>query len=163
MEEINQPLPFGRRHNDPKRIIVHAMGEYIDSGDQDFTAVDWLRRLELSAHALVTPSGNIIRCRADDQGAYHARGFNRDSLGIEFLVPGVHTYATFLEAMKTNYLTEAQFEAGASLVAEWCASYGITDLQRHSDVSPGRKYDPGEGFPWETFLQAVNATTSCEY
>src|SRR5690606_28750529 len=81
---INRPSPFGAAHQTPKRIIVHAMSEWING----MYAPDFLLSVGLSAHALVTPDGDIIKCREDTQGAFHAKGLNTDSLGIEFLLPG---------------------------------------------------------------------------
>ena len=102
--------------------------------------------------------GDITICRADTQGAYHARGFNTNSLGIEILVPGIHNYGTFLEAIKTGWCTEAAFKSAVEKVREWMKLYDISveNIKRHSDLSPGRKLDPGEGFDWDRFIGALN-------
>jgi len=150
------PLPKGNRHNKPKLIVVHAMGEYILDPDPEH-ATEFLKKLGLSAHVLVDPAGDIWQCRPDYQGAYHARGFNTNSLGIEFLVEGNHNYSSFLEMIKTPYVTTAQWEAGVSVVSEWVKEYSLEEdkIVRHSDISPGRKVDPGEGFHWQDFLDRV--------
>ena len=163
-------LPRGARHQDPKRIIVHAMGEYIFYDGIYMHAVDLLRNIRykvkgetkkgLSAHILVCPDGDIIRCRQDDQGAYHAAGHNDNSLGIEFLVKGSHDARSFRKAIKEEYLTPEQYKAGMEFVRdEWRIKKGILRLERHSDVSPERKQDPGEGFPWDQFLREVGVRT----
>ena len=111
----------------------------------------------LSAHGLIAPNGDTYVCRDDDQGAYHARGYNRDSLGVEFLVQGHHDYGSFIEAIKSPWVSEEQLEAGIAAVKGWVDAYHIPRdrVVRHSDISPGRKVDPGAGFPWEDFLNEV--------
>ena len=169
----------GAKKQYPSRVVVHAMGEYIwwqghrlHKEGGYIHAVDFLRDIEyqvrngktkqmewrqgLSAHILVCPNGDIIRCREDEQGAYHASGFNNDSVGIEFLVAGEHNYGSFEKAIAKPYLTEEQYQSGLQFVRdEWFLKRGIMVMDRHSDLSPGRKVDPGEGFPWEQFLREV--------
>ena len=149
------PLPRGAVRQTPTRIIVHAMGELIGG----IPAVDFLRDVvKLSAHVLVCPNGDVIRCRRDNQGAYHAKGFNANSLGIEVLVAGNHDYGSFKKMITEPYLTSAQYEAGVQFVRdEWVTKRGIAQIDRHSDVSPERKVDPGDGFPWEQFKREVKA------
>lgn len=150
-------LPHGGdKINEPDRIVVHCMAEYINDPDPIF-ALDFLDQYKLSAHALVAPDGDIYICRRDDQRAWHARGYNTNSLGIEFLVEGEHNYASFVEAIKTPYVTTAQWEAGVEAVRRWVDTYNISinAIDRHSDLSPGRKVDPGEGFPWTDFLSRL--------
>lgn len=156
-------LPHGAKRQTPRRIIVHAMGEMIQSGDgaerRIYPAAEWLDHLGLSAHALVSPTGEVVRCRVDEEGAWHAKGHNEDSLGVEVLVPGVHTYATLLRAIRTEYVTPAAWTATLRLVRDWMRLWSIPvdRVQRHSDVDPGRKYDPGSGFAWAPFLDLLEA------
>lgn len=154
MNIANIESKYGGREQTPERIIIHAMGEYIDNGEQDYHAKDWLDFLTLSVHYMVCPSGVIIQTRPIDQMAWHARGHNTGSVGIEFLVSGVHTYETLIEAIKTEYITEPQFNAGVELCNHLRAS-GIKEITRHDWLSPDRKFDPGAGFPWENFIEAL--------
>ena len=155
MQMAHMPLSKGRNKQTPDRLVIHAMGEFIDTDDTDYSAVDWLRKLGLSVHAFITPSGVVIRSRDDEQGAYHAKDYNTNSLGVEFLVPGLHTYETFVEALKTPYLTGPQYEAGVVLVRAWMDRWEIDHIDRHSDLSPDRKVDPGAGFPWDQFMRDI--------
>lgn len=142
---------------DLDRVMVHAMGEFVEFGEEDLPAYDVLERYGLSAHALVHPSGVITRMVPDGYIASHARGFNHSHYGIEFLVPGVHTLASLYDAMdQDNWLTEAQFKAGAWQVATWLRHQALEQtVHRHDMMDPRRKRDPGKGFPWESFLARV--------
>jgi N-acetyl-anhydromuramyl-L-alanine amidase AmpD len=148
----NIPITYGGGPQAPRRIIIHVMGEFIRDVDKDYYAPDWLKKLKLSAHAMATPSGVILHCHNEKLIAWHAKGYNTDSLGIEFLVPGIHTYDTLIEATKTPYLSEVQYQAGVEQIRTWMHDFGITQVDRHSDVDPKRRwFDPGAGFPWERF------------
>lgn len=145
----------GKDINRPELIVIHSMGEYVLDGEHRDHAVKFLDRYGLSAHALGAPDGGIYRCRSAGEIAWHARGHNTNSLGYEFLVEGEHDYASFIERIKTPYVTDAQFKAGVEQVREWIDLFGIKRVVRHSDLSPGRKVDPGTGFPWQEFLSVL--------
>ena len=156
------PLPRGGtrkgRTQSPNRGIVHAMGEYIKDDDgQVYHAVEWLRKCGYSAHIFVCPNADIIRSREDHQDAIHAAGNNYDTLGIEWLVPGIHNYGTFLEAIEKPYLKPGQLEAGIDFVRkEWVEALGILHYEKHCNVDPKQiKKDPGSGFPWREFLKGI--------
>ena len=153
MTDLHRYLPHGSDTNNPSRIIVHAMGEWILYGDEPMFAANFLDEIGLSAHALIGSQGEVIICRRDTEGAYHAKGHNTDTLGVEFLVPGKHDYASFVEAIKEPWVSDAQLEAGVSLIRRWKQRWDIKTVVRHSDVDPERKVDPGDGFPWERLLE----------
>lgn len=148
----------GNRTNNPKLIVIHAMGEYILYKGKWMHAVEFLEKaVGLSAHFLVTPSGVGIRLRNDDESAWHAKGFNTDSLGIEFLVPGVYEkYREFTRRIKTQWLTDAAYEKGLQIVNYWLSIHEVYEVKTHSMLSPGRKVDPGEGFPKAFFHIGIN-------
>ena len=132
------------------------MGEYILDPEPIY-APDFLDKYGLSAHSLITPAGDNIRCRLDDEIAWHARGYNTNSLGCEVLVSGKHDYGSFIEAIKYNWLTETQYKALLYQVREWLELYPIKRIAKHSDLSPGRKVDPGNGFDWLRFCNDLGA------
>ena len=149
---ISLPLFEGGGKQKAKKVIIHSMAEFIEAGEHDFSAWGLLYSLGLSAHYLVTPTGVVIQCRDDDETAWHARGYNTNSIGIEVLVAGEHTYETFIERIKTPWVYGEQYTALVGL----CKRFEGLSFVRHSDVSPGRKFDPGEGFQWETFLKDIS-------
>ncbi len=155
MKIHNTHIPYGGGKQKPKRVVIHAMAEFFPSTGSPIHAVTFLNEIKLSAHILVAPNGDIYKCRDDNEIAYHARGFNKDSLGIEFLVQGVHTYESFLNRVKSSYITNSQIESGISYVKSWLELHDIKSTDRHSDLSPERKIDPGEGFPWEYFIRSL--------
>lgn len=156
-------LEHGLNLNTPKRIIVHSMAQYIDTGVEKVHAVDWLDRLGYSAHVFVEPDGTPIRSREDDEGAFHALGNNTDTLGIEILVHGAWDYGRFLQRISEPWTTRLQFLTSVEIVREWQHKWEIdsADVVRHSDVDPERKHDPGRGFPWAGFQLAIS--TGSEY
>lgn len=163
----------------PVCLIVHSMGQYIQSPADVVPAWDWLEQSGLSVHALIHPDGTVIRGAHDDDVAYHAgksrltvgdktfTGLNTVSLGAEFLVSGEHTYDTFLSAIRNpDCYTAAQYEAGAVLYAGWCKAFSlpIERIVAHSDVAGddvrgdgNGKRDPGDGFRWADFRDRVKA------
>lgn len=153
MNIIERRLEHGSNHNHPAMIVVHAMGEYVNDG-KPMLATDFLDKYGLSAHAIIMPNGDVMVCRHETEGAYHAKGFNSDSLGVEFAVKGVHDYGSFLDTIKTDWVTHEQWISGIALVRDWMHNWNIdkNNVKRHSDISPGRKVDPGTGFRWNEFL-----------
>jgi len=147
--------PYGGGKQVPDKIVVHCMAEFIKEGDGYTHAADFLHKIRLSAHILIAPDGEIFRLRHDDEIAYHAKGFNANSLGVEFLVSGRHDYASFIEAIRVPYLFDRQYLAGVAIVKEWVKKYQINDIYQHSELSPERKLDPSTGFPWSKFIKEV--------
>jgi AmpD protein len=146
------------------------MGEYInfEQDDKDWYdnntnkdipvgvhhAPDWLKMDGTSAHNLIEPNGDVIRCRSTKKRAWHAKGFNTDSIGIEILVTGKWKYGSFLEEIKQPWATKAQYDSLVELSAKTIDYWKIPidKVVRHSDISPGRKHDPGDGFRWSEFI-----------
>lgn len=161
---IDKKLPHhGPRARDIDMIIIHSMGEYIRSDGLVYEAHEWLNKLGLSAHYLIHPDGTVVRCVPDHRRAYHAgkskwkgvSDLNHNSIGIEFLVEGIHDYASFLEAIKDpDTFTEDQYSSGKTLCGRLQDKHGIETkmILPHSavsgsDVRPDSpKYDVGDGF-----------------
>jgi len=156
MVTIDRWLDHGSSRNIPTRVVVHSMGHYILHEGEFKAAASFLDDVGLSAHALVAYSGEVIMCRREDQGAWHAKGHNTGTLGVEFLVPGKHDYGSFIRTIaEPDWVSGFAFAAGVELVRGWCQRHDIEEIVRHSDIDPTRKKDPGAGFPWQLFLASV--------
>lgn len=155
MTKVISHLEHGANYQEPEIIVIHAMGEFIGGNGWENHAVQFLDSIRLSAHSLVAPDGTNFRCREDNEGAYHAKGYNINSLGMEFLVKGVHNYGSFLETIKTPYVTEEEYQTGLAQIKEWLSLWPIKKIETHSSLSPERKVDPGTGFPMERLLNDV--------
>lgn len=87
-------------------------------------------------HFLVRKDGSVYRGRPEDTVGAHAGNNNYDSIGICF---------------EGNFMTEtmgdAQRKAGQKLVAYLKDKYGITKVQKHSDVNATGC--PGTHFPFK--------------
>jgi len=149
MNVIKRYSEFGGGIQTPDRLIIHAMGEIINGMYAD----EFLQSVRLSAHFLLCPNGDFIKTRKTTTIAYHAKGHNTNTVGIEVLVEGEHDYGSFLEAIKTDYVTEAQMSALIEMSNGIITHYDMKHegVLRHSDISPERKVDPGSGFDWEYY------------
>lgn len=100
--------------------------------------------LRLSAHFFIRRTGELIQFVSCNQRAWHAgvstwRGRERCndfSLGIE------------LEGCDELPFESAQYETLRHLIAALRHCYPIRNIVGHSDISPGRKTDPGPHFDW---------------
>ena len=156
------PMQIVRRFNHigggaqiPRRVITHAIGEFVDDGTKIMWAPDLIEKLGLSVHYFITPTGTIVQQREDCLRAWHAKGNNENTIGIEWMVPGIHNWDNFLKTIKTEWVSEKQFNSGLELYKHLNKIHGIEAHQRHSDIDPQRKQDPGKGFPWEQLNHAL--------
>jgi N-acetyl-anhydromuramyl-L-alanine amidase AmpD len=157
MNIIEKPSAHGGGKQTPNRIIVHAMGSQIDYEGKRLDAADFLQKIGLSAHALIANDGTVIRCRNDDRMAWHAKGHNSNTLGVEVLVKDAHNISELYDCMKAqNWPSSRQLWSLIGLVVRWCEQHDIQKIQRHSDIDSPRKKDPGTGFPWDGFVQYTN-------
>ena len=105
---------------------------------------------EVSAHYLVEESGRIWQLAPEARRAWHAgrsrwmgeSDLNSRSIGVEICNPG--------HAGGLPPYPRRQIERVAALVADILRRTGIAPARvlAHSDISPDRKDDPGERFPW---------------
>jgi N-acetyl-anhydromuramoyl-L-alanine amidase len=106
-----------------------------------------IQDLRVSAHFFVRRDGELIQFVSCLKRAWHAglsnwRGRERCndfSIGIE------------LEGTDDLPFTDHQYHALGRVTLGLISSYPIKDVVGHSDVSPGRKTDPGNSFDWARY------------
>ena len=147
---IQHPSPnFGpRKHGrGPDMVVLH----YTDMETAE-CAIDRLcdPRTEVSAHYVISKSGQITQLVSEDMRAWHAgagawRGIcdmNSHSIGIE------------LDYCAGDFAA-AQIASLETLLADIFQRQNISmdNVIGHSDMAPGRKYDPGPQFPWQRLAE----------
>ena len=105
----------------------------------------------VSCHYFVKKNGEILNLVPDLYTAWHAgisrwknyKSLNRYSIGIEISNPG-HDY-------RYDKFSKKQINSILKLSNYLIKKYRINRkyILGHSDISPDRKKDPGEKFPWK--------------
>jgi N-acetyl-anhydromuramyl-L-alanine amidase AmpD len=151
-------------------IVIHTMeiAERVDSAE---ICARWFASpvSKVSAHYCVD-AGTIIQCVTEDDIAWHARGGNARSIGVELAgmaAQGRHDWEDVYSA--------AVLERAAELVADIAARHDIPitklgpgallgrrrGITGHADVSSAwhrsDHWDPGPAFPWREFLDSVRS------
>ena len=158
-----------RQPGEIEGVVLHAIGEWVvdatNLGGKGkgyvWHCTDWLRAIGRSCHAFALPDGRIVREVDSWYKAWHAKGWNSKTVGIEFCLPGVWPYEKFQAAMdgrreEAKY-TRAQLDSGA----EWARARGVEHsfpisrdtVWTHRSIDPARKKDPGVIFPFEIWLK----------
>jgi len=143
---INFDLPK-RSKKFIKFIIIHYTGMKKEN--------EAIKRLckpssKVSSHYFIKNNGNTIILVPDLYKAWHAgksgwkkfKSLNKYSIGIEINNPGhEHGYKKF---------SQKQIVSLIRLIRYLKKKYNIKkqNILGHSDISPNRKKDPGEKFPW---------------
>ena len=136
-----------RSKNRIKFIIIHYTGMKIESA-----AIKRLQdpKSKVSSHYLIKRNGEITNLVPDLYEAWHAgisgwknfKSLNKNSIGIEITNPG-HQYGY-------KRFSKKQIFSLLKLLNILVKKYKIKKeyILGHSDISPERKKDPGEKFPW---------------
>ena len=108
----------------------------------------------VSAHLLIRRSGEVVQYVPFGERAWHAgasshhgrTACNDFSVGIE------------LEGNDTDPYEDAQYTQLAAVIRALRAGYETlraAPVVGHSDIAPGRKTDPGEGFDWQRLRSSI--------
>lgn len=103
-----------------------------------------IHQLKVSAHFFIRRDGELIQFVSCDKRAWHAgvsqwqgrERCNDFSIGIE------------LEGDDETPFEEAQYTTLNALLTALKEVYPVAAVTGHSDISPGRKTDPGPCFDW---------------
>ena len=122
--------------------IVRFFTNTLDPADHPY--FQSISNLRVSAHFLIRRDGSLIQFVSCGKRAWHAgasfwngrQRCNDFSLGIE------------LEGDDEIPFEEAQYIRLAELIESLRKNYPIDTVVGHSDISPGRKTDPGPFFNW---------------
>ncbi|WP_440921248.1 N-acetylmuramoyl-L-alanine amidase [Candidatus Pelagibacter sp.] len=152
---LKMATSYSPNFNFPKRvknrikfIIIHYTGMKKESA-----AIKRLQdpKSKVSSHYLIKNNGGIINLVPDVYEAWHAgvsswrhfTSLNQNSIGIEITNPG-HQYGY-------RNFSSKQILSLKKLLYFLIKKYRIKKncVLGHSDISPRRKKDPGEKFPWE--------------
>ena len=140
--------PKKRRIKEIKFIIFHYTGmkKEIDAINRLTSA-----KSNVSSHYFIKNNGKIITLVPDLYVAWHSgvsswqkySSINKNSIGIEISNPG--------HGIKYKKFNKKQVRSILRLSKFLIKKYKIKSkfILGHSDVSPDRKKDPGEKFPWE--------------
>lgn len=152
---LNSTRKYSVNFSTPKRskksvkfIIIHYTGMKNQS-----KAIKKLCEFnsKVSAHYFIKNDGKLLNLVPDLYEAWHAgksswknfKSLNKNSIGIEINNPG----------HDNGYLKfkEKQLFTLNKLLRELIKKYKIrvNNILGHSDISPNRKKDPGEKFPWK--------------
>ncbi len=149
-------------------LVIHCIslppeqfgGDYIDQlfcnrlNPDEHPYFKEIHQLRVSSHLLIKRDGEAVQYVPFNKRAWHAgvseyRGqekCNDFSIGIE------------LEGSESQPYTAEQYQqliAITKVLIDHYPNLSVQHIVRHSDISPGRKTDPGETFDWEGFLSAI--------
>ena len=136
-----------RKKNEIKFIVFHYTGMKKET--------DAIKKLtsqgtKVSSHYLIKNNGEILTLVPDLYISWHAgvsfwknfKSLNKHSLGIEISNPGHEfKYNNFKQKQINSILKLSKFLIKKYKIKSKC-------ILGHSDISPDRKKDPGEKFPW---------------
>ena len=152
---INSTRKYSINFNTPKRskksvkfIIIHYTGMRNQS-----KAIKKLceSHSKVSAHYFIKNDGKLLNLVPDLYEAWHAgksswknfKSLNKNSIGIEINNPG-HDNG-YVKFRKKQLSTLSKLLRGLTKKYK----IKINNILGHSDISPNRKKDPGEKFPWK--------------
>ena len=142
---------------DYKESVIHAYLSGRESHPDYSNLFEEGASKETSCHFMIYRDGTVVQYVPTTMKAWHAgvssfegqEGCNDFSIGIEMEGDWAHN----------GSYTKAQYETLARLTKAIQAAYPAITHERiagHSDIAPGRKTDPGDGFDWDYYRSLIN-------
>jgi len=165
----NVPVIGNVRKEPVKQVIIHATGgpdcdpaRRFQSGTLNGIIDHFLRnKNRISIHYIIDRNGDLVRMVPESQTAYHVRGHNMNSIGIELVNHGDGQ----------DPFPEPQLVTLIALLREMLPRYQLTtsDLKSHAELDNSylncgkvkikRKSDPGAAFPWQRLIRELTRNT----
>ena len=153
---------FTIRQPSGKAVVIHATRSGVSMNPNEFQGtLNWFKRADvgLSSHWVISRTGVTARVVNDDCLAVHAGEHNATHWGIE-LEQGV----------EADGFTGPQIDALVAVCKGYVADFGVPPIHISTGTAPGfigheetpqgrrvGKSDPGAGFPWVGFINALSA------
>ena len=152
------------------RIVVHTAEITLTTGAAEAIAGFFSNEsTEVSAHRC-SDSNSVVQCVRDEDIAFHAKGDNDHTLGLEICTRAATTEEKWAEpehqaALKLAAKTCAQWASKYDIPTRWLTAEqerrrerGFVTHKIVSDVfGDGVRSDPGKEFPYEQFMRLVRA------
>lgn len=159
------PVHGNTRQVPVRQIVIHATGgpdcdpsRRFRGGSQEGIVGHFQRnRKRISIHYIIGRTGEVVRMVPETRVAFHVRGHNADSIGIELVNDGDGR----------DPFSEPQLDALVALLRDLLARHQLdsTALKSHAELDDSelvcdgrrlkRKVDPGAAFPWERIRAAL--------
>jgi len=133
--------------------IEHFFQNKLNKNDHPY--FEEIYDMQVSSHALIKRSGEVVQFVPFHERAWHAgqSSYNERECCNDFSI-GIE-----LEGTETDSFSDEQYTQLARLIAALKNAYpAISDnITGHSDISPGRKKDPGTGFDWNQLATSLKS------
>ena len=159
------PVHGNPRQVPVRQIVIHATGgpdcdpsRSFRGGSLEGIVGHFQRnRKRISIHYIIGRTGEVVRMVPETRVAFHVRGHNADSIGIELVNDGDGR----------DPFSEPQLDALVVLLRDLLARHQLdgTALKSHAELDDSelvcggrrikRKVDPGAAFPWERIRAAL--------
>ncbi len=145
------------------RIVIHITDSRGISGP-----IGWFQnpQSQVSAHYVIGQDGEVVQMVHHNDKAWHARGANSDSIGIEHVAhSGWDTNTKQIEPHQILHPTDQEYCASAALVNWLCQQYGIPmDRQHivgHAEASSATSHSlcPNSVWNWDYFMGLVTSAS----